>query len=98
MGELMPDLDGVEIQDERPWVWDQSVVGEGKVATEREEEEEVLRTQNWRGSGGQNRLFREPVVLFRGAGGVRRGAGLRWDPRKSANPPNAGRRPKGLTF
>jgi hypothetical protein len=28
MGELMPDLDGVEIQDERPWVWDQSVVGE----------------------------------------------------------------------
>jgi hypothetical protein len=74
MGELMPDLDGVEIQDERPWVWDQSVVVEGKAAAEREEEKEVLRTQNWRGSGGQNRLFREPVVLFRG---VQRGAG-RW--------------------
>jgi hypothetical protein len=115
MGELMPDLDGVEIQDERPWVWDQSVVVEGKAAAEREEEEEVLRTQNWRGSGGQNRLFREPVVLFRGvqrgagpvpiwlslsltSGGVWRGAGLSWDPRKSANPPNAGRRPKRLTF
>ena len=38
MGELMPDLDGVEIQDERPWVWDQSVVGQGKAAAEQEEE------------------------------------------------------------
>jgi hypothetical protein len=37
-GELMVDLDGVEIQDERPWVWDQSVVGQGKAVAEREEE------------------------------------------------------------
>ena len=45
-------------------------MGEGKAAAEREEE--VLWTQNWRESGGQNRLFIEPVVLFRGVG---RGAG-----------------------
>jgi hypothetical protein len=62
------------------------------------------------GAADKTRLFREPVVLFGGvrrgagpvlfltSGGVRRGAGLGWDPRKSANPPNAGRRPKGFTF
>jgi hypothetical protein len=58
-------------------------VGEGKAAAEREEEEEVLRTQNWRGSGGQNSSVQGACGL------VRRSAERRWpcpvpDVRRSA--------------
>jgi hypothetical protein len=42
--------------------------------------------------GGQRALGSDGA---RGGGGS---AGLRWDPQKSVNLPNAGRRPKGLTF